>query len=180
LLAVLRLGHRVERDKRLTSHVALVARAFGADKMYYTGDKDQNVELTVMKVCKRWGGSFETEYIGSWRKLLEAWKGSVVHLTMYGLPLKSVIYEIRRVHAENKKLLVVVGGEKVEPEVYHLADYNVSVTNQPHSEAAALAVFLDWLFQGAELERTFPDAEIHIVPSAKGKIVQRRSRLIQT
>ena len=31
---VLRMGHRPERDKRITSHVALTSRAFGAEKMY--------------------------------------------------------------------------------------------------------------------------------------------------
>ncbi|MGI0148094.1 MAG: tRNA (cytidine(56)-2'-O)-methyltransferase, partial [Thermoplasmata archaeon] len=29
-VTVLRLGHRPSRDKRVTTHVALVARAFGA------------------------------------------------------------------------------------------------------------------------------------------------------
>jgi predicted SpoU family rRNA methylase len=31
---VLRMGHRPERDKRITTHVALTSRAFGATKMY--------------------------------------------------------------------------------------------------------------------------------------------------
>ncbi|MEM2237240.1 MAG: tRNA (cytidine(56)-2'-O)-methyltransferase [Candidatus Caldarchaeum sp.] len=180
MLAVLRLSHRIERDKRLTSHVALVARAFGADKMYYTGDRDENVELTVKKVNEKWGGTFEVEYVTSWRMLLKSWKGCIVHLTMYGMPLKTVIQEIRKTYAEKKKLMVVVGGEKVEAEVFHVADYNVSITNQPHSEAAALAVFLDWLFEGTELERTFPDALIQVIPSPKGKIVQRRNGFIET
>ncbi|MEM4410167.1 MAG: tRNA (cytidine(56)-2'-O)-methyltransferase [Candidatus Caldarchaeum sp.] len=177
---MLRLSHRVERDKRLTSHVALVARAFGADKMYYTGDIDQNVELTVKKVNQKLGGTFEVEYVESWRTLLKGWKGSIVHLTMYGMPLKNVIQKIRKTYAEKQKLMVVVGGEKVEAEVFHIADYNVSITNQPHSEAAALAVFLDWLFEGTELERTFPDAEIQIIPSPRGKIVRRRNGFIET
>ncbi len=29
MIAVLRLGHRPERDKRITTHVALTSRAFG-------------------------------------------------------------------------------------------------------------------------------------------------------
>ncbi|NIS35916.1 MAG: tRNA (cytidine(56)-2'-O)-methyltransferase, partial [Actinobacteria bacterium] len=39
-------------------------------------------------------------------------------------------------------LLVVVGAAKVSFDVYEAADWNVAVTNQPHSEVAALAVFL--------------------------------------
>ena len=31
MLHVLRLGHRIHRDERLTTHICLVARAFGPD-----------------------------------------------------------------------------------------------------------------------------------------------------
>ena len=33
MINILRLGHRINRDKRITTHVALVSRAFGADKI---------------------------------------------------------------------------------------------------------------------------------------------------
>ena len=33
-IGVLRLGHRRERDKRITSHLGLTARAFGADEVF--------------------------------------------------------------------------------------------------------------------------------------------------
>ena len=33
MITVLRIGHRISRDKRITTHVALVARAFGADNI---------------------------------------------------------------------------------------------------------------------------------------------------
>jgi tRNA (cytidine56-2'-O)-methyltransferase len=171
LLAVFRLGHRVQRDKRLTTHVALVARAFGADKMFYSGDKDTTVEKTVEKVVKKWGGGFAVEYVDRWRPFLRDWGGAVVHLTMYGLPLKQVIDELRPLR---DGMLVVVGGMKVEPEVFKTSDYNVAVTSQPHSEAAALAVFLDWLHQGRELEISFLDAELIVVPSPRGKKVVRK------
>jgi len=171
LIAVFRLGHRVERDKRLTTHVALVARAFGAGKMFYSGERDTTIENTVEKVVRKWGGGFTVEYVGNWRPFLRNWEGTVVHLTMYGLPLKEVIEELR---PSMDGMLVVVGGMKVEPDVFKASDYNVAVTNQPHSEAAALAVFLDWLQQGRELEISFPDAELAVIPSARGKKVVRR------
>jgi tRNA (cytidine56-2'-O)-methyltransferase len=66
-------------------------------------------------------------------------------------------------------LLVIVGGEKVPPEAYRLADWNVAVTNQPHSEVAALAVFLHEYFQGRELRKRFERARRRIVPQARGK-----------
>ncbi len=180
MLAVLRLGHRIERDKRLTSHVALVARAFGADEMYYTGDKDPVVEQTVKKVVEKWGGTFQIHYISSWRELIKDWKGKTVHLTMYGLSIRDTIQTIRSIFLEGIPLLVIVGSEKVDAEVYSLADYNVSITNQPHSEAAALAVFLDRLYEGAELDKEFPGALYKVVPTPKGKKVLRRRDAIQT
>jgi tRNA (cytidine56-2'-O)-methyltransferase len=63
-----------------------------------------------------------------------------------------------------------VGAEKVPVEMYDLADWNVAVGGQPHSEVAALAVFLDRLFQGEELELEF-DGGLKIVPSSRGKQV---------
>ena len=64
---------------------------------------------------------------------------------------------------------MVVGAEKVPGEMYGLADYNVAVTGQPHSEIASLALFLDRLYEGTEFNREFPGAKIRIVPSRAGK-----------
>jgi tRNA (cytidine56-2'-O)-methyltransferase len=166
-VCVLRLGHRPFRDKRVTTHVGLAARAFGADGMYLAAD-DPGVAGTLRDVAARWGGSFFVEDGVSWKSCIRSWKekgGTVVHLTMYGLPVREVIGEIRA----RDEILVVVGAEKVPGEVYGLADYNVSVTTQPHSEVSGVAVFLDHLFDGAELDRTYPDAELKIEPSERGK-----------
>ena len=46
----------------------------------------------------------------------------------------------------------------------------MAVGNQPHSEVAALAVFLDRLFMGRELEEDYAGG-LKIVPSARGKQV---------
>jgi tRNA (cytidine56-2'-O)-methyltransferase len=58
-------------------------------------------------------------------------------------------------------------------DIYERADYNVGVTNQPHSEVAGLAVFLDRLFEGEELEREWVDPTHRVVPKATGKKVER-------
>jgi tRNA (cytidine56-2'-O)-methyltransferase len=166
-VCVLRLGHRPFRDKRVTTHVGLAARAFGADGMYLAAD-DPGVAGTLRDVAARWGGSFFVEDGVSWKSCIRSWKekgGTVVHLTMYGLPVREVIGEIRA----RDEILVVVGAEKVPGEVYGLADFNVAVTGQPHSEVSGVAVFLDHLFDGAELDRTYPDAELKIEPSERGK-----------
>ncbi len=167
-VVVLRLGHRPERDKRITTHVGLVARAFGAEEMLLTG-RDAHIEESLADVAKRWGGSFRLKSDVSWRGEALRWKeagGKIVHLTMYGSNLPDVIGEIK--HSEN--ILVAVGAEKVPAEMYELADWNVAVGNQPHSEVAALAIFLDRLFEGKELLSEF-EGGLKIVPSPRGKQV---------
>jgi tRNA (cytidine56-2'-O)-methyltransferase len=67
-------------------------------------------------------------------------------------------------------LLLVVGAEKVPRDAYDLADWNVSVGNQPHSEIAALAVFLDRLTGGGNLYAE-TGGRITIVPNPRGKTV---------
>lgn len=170
---MLRLGHRIGRDSRITTHFFLIARAFGANFGILTGDEDRSVLEGVAKVAKSWGGSFSTSHSQNWRKSVKEWKakgGAVVHLTAYGLPVQNVIGEIAK---SGKDVLIVGGGAKVPGEMYRLADWNVSVTNQPHSECAALAIFLDRLFGGRELELKFPEAKIRIEPNPMGKTVFR-------
>lgn len=170
---VLRLGHRPERDKRVTTHVFLVARAFGAHGAFYSGQRDEKVEMSVKKVVEMWGGPFTVEYVEDWVRKIRDWKragGEVIHLTMYGLPLDEVINEVR---SSEKDKLVVVGGEKVPRTVYELADWNISVTSQPHSEVGALSVFLHELYMGKELRKEFENAKLKIIPQARGKKVVR-------
>ncbi len=169
MIFVLRLGHRKDRDKRITTHVGLVARAFGADGIFISGEYDENVIKSLEDVVERWGGPFIVKYEKDWRKLLKEWKGIIVHLTMYGLPIDQVIDKIRKI-GETKDILVVVGAEKVPRDVYELANYNVAIGNQPHSEVAALAIFLDRYFQGMELYKEF-DGRLKIIPQARGKKV---------
>jgi len=163
---VLRLGHRRIRDQRITSHCALVARAFGADGITYSGKKDENLERSIKKVVKNWGGPFEIKYEKNWKRVIKNWRGKIVHLTMYGSAIQDKIDKIREFRGS---LLIIVGSEKVPGEVYQLSDWNVAVANQPHSEVAALAVFLDRLFKRRELKKNFKNAKIKIVPQEKGK-----------
>ncbi|NLD57688.1 MAG: tRNA (cytidine(56)-2'-O)-methyltransferase [Methanomicrobiales archaeon] len=170
--AILRIGHRPERDQRVTTHVGLTARALGAKGMYLAAS-DKGVVESIADVAGRWGGEFFCEDNVKWRSCIKEWKangGTVVHLTMYGLNLPDVINEIR----PNKKILVIVGAEKVPGEIYGLADYNVAVTSQPHSEISSLALFLDHLAQGRNLALDFPGAQIRIIPSKAGKQTEGR------
>ena len=167
---MLRLGHRPGRDDRMTTHVALTARALGADRAVLVGEATQARE-TVADITDRFGGPFEVTVTDSYRPLLRDWEGTVVHLTMYGEPVEDVTPTIRDRHRTDS-LLLVVGAGKVDFEVYDRADWNVGVTNQPHSEVAALAVFLDRLFEGRELDREWADADRRVIPQETGKRVE--------
>jgi tRNA (cytidine56-2'-O)-methyltransferase len=173
---VLRLGHRLPRDERISTHVALVARAFGADSIVYSGQHDSGLEESVERICDRWGGrtrhgGFSISYEKSQNAFIKRKKKegfTVVHLTMYGLPVQEIAPKLK----SSEKLLIVVGSEQVPREVYELADFNVSVTGQPHSEVAALAILLDRLQGGKELEGSDFGGKIRVMPSAKGKDVR--------
>lgn len=172
-VVVLRMGHRIVRDKRVTTHVGLVARAFGADGIIISNISDTAVEGSIRKVVQNWGGDFFVESGRPWRTVVESWRregGLIVHLTMYGMPVDELIPELR-----NKDILVIVGGEKMPGEIFEIADFNVAIGNQPHSEIAALAIFLDRLFDGAELKKEFKNSKMKIIPSEKGKKVEIKS-----
>lgn len=168
-VVVLRYGHRPGRDDRMTTHVGLTARALGADRVILPDNATQAAQ-TIRDITDRFGGPFEVEQRESKQAIVRNWEGSVVHLTMYGLPIQETESEIRA-SLDADSLLVVVGGEKVPFALYEHADWNVGVTNQPHSEVAGLAVFLDRLFEGQELSQTWADADRTVVPKPTGKKV---------
>jgi tRNA (cytidine56-2'-O)-methyltransferase len=170
---VLRWGHRPQRDARLTSHVALTARALGASGFLLSDIIDKRIGETVEKVTRNWGGKFYFEMGISWRNSVREWKskgGIVVHLTAYGenIETSDVLLKIRKTE---RSVLLIVGSQKVPADFFseNVSNFNVAVGNQPHSECAALAVFLDRFFEGKELERKFDKAKIKIVPKERGK-----------
>jgi tRNA (cytidine56-2'-O)-methyltransferase len=169
MIVVLRLGHRPDRDQRVTTHVALTARALGADEVWVS-ERDTSLEQSVRGVVARFGGDFQVRTGVEWKKAVRSWEGTVVHLTMYGEKLSEALPTLK-----GEDLMVVVGSEKVPRELYDLAHRNVSVGNQPHSEVAALAIFLDRLAGGNTLERE-TDGPMRIVPNPRGKTVIDESK----
>ena len=173
-VSVLRLGHRFVRDDRVTTHIALVARALGCDRIFMN-EVDKSIRSTMQEIIQRWGGRyFDIEIFENWKSIVKHWKnggGKIVHLTMYGLNIDEVIDELRKCD----ELLVVVGASKVPRELYEVSDYNVAIGNQPHSEIAALAICLDRIFNGKELTKQFDDAKLKIVPSSNEKRVLNNS-----
>jgi tRNA (cytidine56-2'-O)-methyltransferase len=156
-LEVLRLGYRRGRDPRITTHLALVARAMGADG------------FLLNSVSDRFGGNLETKQVSGMGHLKNhvANGGVAVHLTMYGEPFRKAIPKIRR----DRPVLIVVGGAKVPGDVYKICQHNVAVGNQPHSEVAALALFMDAWFGESASERNFDNARLIIEGTNDGKLV---------
>jgi len=168
-IEVLRIGQRVVRDDRVTTHVALVARALGASKIYMN-EVDPEIEDTVEQINETWGGNFEIEFFSNWKDVINMKKNNskVVHLTMYGEDINKINSKIQK----EEGILVVVGAEKVPRDIYEKADYNVSIGTQPHSEISALAILLDRIQQGEQFNKKFSDSKRVIIPSKSGKNVQ--------
>jgi len=173
---VLRWGHR-PRDLRVTTHVALTARAFGASGLILSDVEDEKVEKSIIKVKELWGGNFFFKMGIPWRKAVEEWRknnGIVVHLTMYGENIASSNV-LQRIKDTRKNVLLIIGSQKV-PRIFfspEVSDFNVAIGNQPHSEIAAIAVFLDRFFEGKELTKEFKNAKLRIIPSERTKKVLR-------
>ncbi|MFQ5496938.1 MAG: tRNA (cytidine(56)-2'-O)-methyltransferase [Nitrosopumilus sp.] len=170
VIEVIRIGQRLVRDDRVTTHVALVSRAFGAERIFMT-EVNPEIKDTLEKINKTWGGKFEVEFIDKWKSIVKKKKEDdfkIIHLSMYGENINNVQEQLRK----EGNLVIVVGAEKVPREIYELADYNVGVGSQPHSEISALAILLDRIQKGKQFEKEFPDAKRKIIPTKNGKNVQ--------
>lgn len=173
-VVVLRWGHRY-RDQRLTSHVALTARALGASGFIMTDMTDPKVEKTIKKVLDSWGGDFMFEMGQPWKTVVKEWRkknGVTVHLTAYGENIQTSDV-MKRIRTTGKDILVIVGSQKVPAGFFSssISDFNVAVGNQPHSECSSLAVFLDRFFEGEELSEDYISNKKKIIPQARGKRV---------
>lgn len=172
-IVVLRLNHRQTRDQRLTTHVCMVARAFNADGVIIADVAAQSQIEKIEKLNSEWGGTFWVRDELSSKKAFEIWKlhdGVVVNLTMYGETIYNVITQLYNdFFINNKRIMVIVGSSKVPRFIYERADYNIAITNQPHSEAAALAVFLEKLLGAHAWRNCFSNGSLKVVPALKTK-----------
>lgn len=173
MIKVLRLGHRLGRDDRISTHVGLAARQWGADEIVFSGEKDDGMLESQRDIIERWGGNLEIKYTKEWKKEIKEFEGLKIHLTMYGEKLNEKMQQLRKDFDEENDLLIVVGAEKVPRWVYKNVDMNVSVGNQPHSEIAALAVFMDRIQEG-EIKEEFKNADIYVEPSDDRKLTKEK------
>jgi len=165
---ILRIGHRPQRDKRVTTHVALSARALGATGILID-TADPVLEENIKSVVERFGGSFSIRTGVEWKKELKNFPGTVIHLTMYGQKVDDALPLV----PTDKDMMIVVGAEKVPFDAYKNSDLNISVGNQPHSEIAALAIFLDRYTGGKSLYAD-RNGQMTVIPNERGKTVVER------
>jgi tRNA (cytidine56-2'-O)-methyltransferase len=136
------------------------------------------IKETVDKVTQNWGGPFFFKMGMPWKTVVKEWKageGIVVHLTAYGENIETGSV-LDRIKASRRNVLVIVGSQKVPSEFYSevVSDFNVAIGNQPHSECASLAVFLDRFFKGRELAKKFKNERLRIKPQPRGKKIFSR------
>lgn len=132
----------------------------------YVDTPDRVLEGNVESVRERFGGEFVVRTGVKFKEAARDFNGKIVHLTMYGQRVDEAIPKIPK----DEDIMIVVGAEKVPPEVYQKADFNVSVGNQPHSEISALAIFLDRFTEGKALYDD-RDGKMKVIPNERGKTV---------
>ena len=159
---VLRIGHRPERDKRITTHVALTARAFGASRISFHRP-DSRIVDTVSDVGEKFGGDFEIRTLSNPKNFVRNLEGTIIHLTMFGISIDEEIDKIKKIVAP---LLFIVGAEKVPPWVFDFSDFNIAVGNQPHSEVAALAIALSKV-NNKPYNQNFGGGQLRVIPSSE-------------
>ena len=170
-LEVLRLGHRIIRDERITTHLALISRIFSVKKYLIAETEDKGLKINVNDLIDIWGGTLEIITSVNSKKYIKKFKkdgGFIVHLTMYGERITEKT--IKNVKIQDK-ILIILGSKKVDRYFYENADLNLSIGNQPHSELSALTILL-YELKDKDLDflyREFQNAKKKIIPSKKSK-----------
>ncbi len=153
--------------------LCMVARAFGASSITFSPD-DKESSKRLERACKAlrrdWGGVFAVSSTNNWKGFMKDKKNYLkVYLTRYGIPVKKLGYQIRTY----KNVLVVVSIKESVKQLYKAADFNMSITTQPHSCASAIAVFLHSFYDGRELAMHFENARYRITPDDHGIRIQK-------
>ncbi len=142
------------------------------------GDASSQIS-SVRSLGNAWGGSFSVVQKVSPLRIISEWKkdgGRVINLSMYGEDMRAPMSELYHVYYTlAQPLLVVVGSSKVDGKVYQASDFNLAVTHYPHSEVAALAIFLEKLLGNRAWGRPTPGSRIKILSAlkTKGGIISR-------
>jgi len=90
VIEVVRIGQRVVRDDRVTTHVALVSRAFGAEKIFMT-EVNPEIKDTLEKINKTWGGNFVVEFVDKWKPIIKKKKEENFKIVIFQCMVKALM-----------------------------------------------------------------------------------------
>ena len=125
----------------------------------------------VNKLEKKWGGRFRVSFLKSYKDAFKkAANYKKVYLTRYGMPLNKLTYTLNTY----KNIMLIVSYTEAPSKLLNgLADFNVSVTDQPHCSAPAIAVFLHDFYRGRELAMHFENAKYKVIPKEHGVGIEK-------
>jgi len=150
--------------------MCLTARAMGASEMILTTKKNDKLVKYIHDLERKWGGRFRVGFVNNYKTALDnAVNYKKVYLTRYGVPLNKLAYTLNTY----KNIMLIVSPATTSPKLHNIADFNVSVTDQPHSSSAAIAVFLHEFYRGRELAIHFENAKYKVIPKEHGVSVSK-------
>jgi tRNA (cytidine56-2'-O)-methyltransferase len=153
--------------------LCLTARALGASEMIFTTKRDARLVRYISALERKWGGKFRVDFVKDYRTALKnSMNYKKVYLTRYGVPLHKLTYMLNTY----KNIMLIVSPISTSPKLHNLADFNVSVTDQPHCSSAAIAVFLHEFYRGRELAVHFENAKYKVLPKEHGVSVEKITR----
>lgn len=127
----------------------------------------------MRSISSKWGGNFSIEFQDDYRTVLRSSSNyKKVYLTRYGTPMQNVLYTMKTY----RNLLLIVTDTEAVTSMFSNADFCISITDQPHSTSAAIAVFLHAFFSGRELAMHFENARYKVIPSERGVHVEKTAR----
>jgi len=142
--------------------LCLTARAFGAAEIIFVSKSDAGLLRYMNNLNKKWGGTFKVKFVKNYKDALKsASKYTKVYLTRFGMPLQSKSYVLKTY----KNMVLIVSTKDVSRTLHQVADYNISISTQPHCGSAAIAIFLHEFYNGRELAMHFENAKLKLVPS---------------
>jgi hypothetical protein len=112
-IIVLRWGHRVQRDVRLTTHVALTARALCASGFILADTTDRHIEETVTKITQAWAATSTSKWVHHGSKPSATGKQKRNHRAPNSIRRK---HPNKRCHGTDKSLRTRRDASSGEPE----------------------------------------------------------------
>ncbi len=157
--------------------ICKISRAFGASNITFFPFKGAGMEAklknAVRHISKKWGGGFSVYFCNNWEKFIKEKRNYLkIYLTRYGIPITKMRYRI----STYKNILLIVSFSESIKKAYDVADFNISISSQPHTCGSSIAIFLHDFYQGRELAMRFENPKYKIVPSQHGILVKSNKK----